>query len=58
MRPMMMTLAAAMLALLPEAVLAAPPAGTWTNPQKSVRVVFRKCGRAMCGKIVWASPKA
>ncbi|TPG52986.1 DUF2147 domain-containing protein [Sphingomonas glacialis] len=58
MRPTMMTIAAAALALLPSAALAAPPKGLWTNPQKSVRVVFQDCGRAMCGKIVWASPKA
>jgi uncharacterized protein (DUF2147 family) len=58
MRPTMMTLAATVLALLPATVLAAPPTGVWTNPQKSVRVAFQNCGRAMCGKIVWASPKA
>lgn len=57
MRPTKMMMAA-VLALLPAAALAAPPTGVWTNPQKSVRVVFQKCGQAMCGKIVWASPKA
>ncbi|MEG3089137.1 DUF2147 domain-containing protein [Sphingomonas sp. PB4P5] len=55
----MMAMAAAPLALLPAvAALAAPPKGVWTNPHKSVRVVFQRCGQAMCGKVVWASPKA
>ncbi|MEN2786845.1 DUF2147 domain-containing protein [Sphingomonas qilianensis] len=58
MKRTMMTIAAATLAMLPAAALAAPPKGVWTNPQKSVRVVFQRCGQAMCGKVVWASPKA
>lgn len=46
------------------ALLAAPaPAttilpGTWANPSKSVHVAFKRCGRAMCGTIVWANAKA
>ena len=50
--------AAVLLATVPVAANAAPPKGVWTNPKKSVRVAFRNCGRAMCGKVVWASPKA
>jgi uncharacterized protein (DUF2147 family) len=55
---MLTTIAAAALASLPAAAQAAPPKGVWTNPSKSVRVVFQRCGQAMCGKVVWASPKA
>jgi uncharacterized protein (DUF2147 family) len=49
---------AAVLAIAPAAAQAATPKGVWTNPKQSVRVVFQQCGRAMCGKVVWASPKA
>ena len=52
------TIAAALMAMVPMAANAAPPKGVWTNPKKSVRVAFQNCGRAMCGKVVWASPKA
>jgi uncharacterized protein (DUF2147 family) len=36
----------------------APPPGIWANPQRSVHVAFKRCGDAMCGKVVWASAKA
>lgn len=57
-----MLAAAAALAMISAAVPgvanAAPPPGVWTNPNKSVRVAFQRCGDAMCGKVIWASPKA
>jgi uncharacterized protein (DUF2147 family) len=55
----LMTMAAtALLAMAPAIANAAPPQGVWTNPQKTVRVVFQNCGSAMCGRVVWASPRA
>ncbi|WP_225883258.1 DUF2147 domain-containing protein [Sphingomonas aliaeris] len=54
--PMIAALAA--LAMIPAAANAAPPKGVWTNPKKNVRVTFQRCGDAMCGKVIWASPEA
>jgi len=34
------------------------PAGIWANPSGSVHVTFAPCGRAICGRVVWASDKA
>ncbi len=50
--------AAALAALLPVAANAAAPKGVWTNPRKSVRVAFRPCGDAICGKVIAATPQA
>ena len=54
----MTMLAAVVAATMPLAAQAAPPKGVWTNPARSVRVAFQRCGDAMCGKVVWANPKA
>jgi uncharacterized protein (DUF2147 family) len=32
--------------------------GTWANPAGSVIVRTARCGAAVCGRVVWASPKA
>ncbi len=53
-----MMAAATVLSMFPVVATAAVPKGVWTNPKRSVRVAFLNCGRAMCGKIVWASPQA
>jgi len=34
------------------------PTGVWRNPKNSVHVRIDSCGQAMCGTVVWASPKA
>ena len=50
--------AATVLAMFPVMANATVPQGVWTNPTRSVRVTFQNCGRAMCGKVVWASSQA
>jgi uncharacterized protein (DUF2147 family) len=55
-----------MIAFLLAAAAAASPApraadpviGTWMNRKGSVAVATRHCGRALCGRVVWASPEA
>jgi uncharacterized protein (DUF2147 family) len=32
--------------------------GTWSNPKGSVIVRTARCGPSVCGRVVWASPKA
>ncbi|TZG28785.1 DUF2147 domain-containing protein [Sphingomonas montanisoli] len=32
--------------------------GTWRNPQNSVHVRAERCGKHMCGTVVWANDKA
>lgn len=34
------------------------PTGVWRNPRNSVHVRIEPCGPAMCGTVVWASPRA
>jgi uncharacterized protein (DUF2147 family) len=46
------------MAALGSAAEAAPPPGIWANPSNSVHVAFKPCGPAMCGTVIWASPKA
>ncbi len=47
------------LALTAAPLHAAPRiAGTWQNPQHSVRVDMEPCGARLCGTIVWADAKA
>jgi uncharacterized protein (DUF2147 family) len=33
-------------------------AGVWRNPKNSVHVDIKACGAAICGYVVWATPKA
>lgn len=43
------------------AMAAAPQSGiygTWANPSNSVIVRTGRCGAALCGRVVWASPQA
>jgi uncharacterized protein (DUF2147 family) len=32
--------------------------GVWRNPENSVHVEIQTCGEAVCGYVVWASPRA
>jgi uncharacterized protein (DUF2147 family) len=32
--------------------------GLWRNGSNSVRIKAARCGAGMCGRVVWASPKA
>jgi uncharacterized protein (DUF2147 family) len=32
--------------------------GVWRNPKNSVHVDIEPCGKAACGEVVWATPKA
>ena len=32
--------------------------GIWRNGSNSVRIKAARCGAGMCGRVVWASPKA
>ena len=34
------------------------PFGIWRNAKNSVHIEIRRCGEALCGKVVWASDKA
>ena len=54
----LIAIAAMTVAALPSAALAKAPAGVWANPKNNVHVTFRDCGRAMCGRVVWASASA
>ncbi|MDB5720061.1 MAG: hypothetical protein JWP15_679 [Alphaproteobacteria bacterium] len=50
--------AAAMAAASPAARPADPVVGTWMNRKETVAVATRRCGRALCGRVVWAAPLA
>lgn len=51
-------LAAAVALLVPAVAGARVPSGVWQNPRATVRVQFRQCGPAMCGRVIWASDQA
>lgn len=36
----------------------APIYGVWLDHHKAVKVATQACGKALCGKIVWATPQA
>ena len=48
----------ALLALPASAAPAPKWQGVWRNPSNSVHIRTARCGRAMCGTVIWASPKA
>ena len=63
MRRLVEAVTAALIAGMATAAIANPPAvpvptGVWANPKETVKVRFRACGQAMCGRVVWASPQA
>jgi uncharacterized protein (DUF2147 family) len=45
------------LAAVPAAAQASVE-GRWTNPKRSVVIEVGRCGKAWCGTVVWATPKA
>ena len=49
---------AAVALILPGVAQARVPDGVWQNPHATVKVQFRQCGSAMCGRVVWASADA
>jgi uncharacterized protein (DUF2147 family) len=51
-------LAAAAAAAQPAPRTADPVIGTWMNRKGTVVVATRRCGRALCGRVVWASAEA
>ena len=56
-----LVLAAAALATLASPALAQSRGGwdgIWRNASNSVRIKAARCGQGMCGRVVWASPKA
>jgi uncharacterized protein (DUF2147 family) len=56
---MRLAMIAAVAALaIPGIAAARVPAGIWQNPKGTVRVQFRQCGAAMCGRVIWASADA
>ncbi len=57
MKRILLALATAAM-ILPTAASASTPAGVWANPSNSVHVTFVACGRAICGRVIWANEKA
>ena len=52
--PALGVLAAAMLAIgSPSQASAADPSGIWAKDDGSAKVEIKKCGRGICGKVVW-----
>ena len=58
MRTKWLAAAIGLAALIPGTAMARVPAGIWQNPHATVRVQFRQCGPAICGRVVWASAQA
>ncbi|WP_052134718.1 DUF2147 domain-containing protein [Sphingomonas sp. 37zxx] len=53
------TIAALILAATPAAAQTAPDwSGVWRNATNSVHIRAQRCGRAMCGTVIWANAKA
>ncbi|UUL81756.1 DUF2147 domain-containing protein [Sphingomonas qomolangmaensis] len=53
------TIAALLLAASPAAAQRAPDwSGVWRNAANSVHIRAQRCGRAMCGTVIWANAKA
>ncbi len=57
MKRILVSIAAAAVALVPTAASAQALEGKWTNPKRSVIVHVARCGDAYCGTVSWASPK-
>jgi len=57
MKRIVLSIAAAAVALVPAAASAQALEGKWTNPKRSVVVHVAPCGNAFCGTVSWASPK-
>lgn len=53
-----MTLILAILLAAGSTASADPALGTWSNPKGTVTVRTSRCGRAICGTVVSASPAA
>ena len=51
-------IAAAAAAASPAPRAADPVVGTWMNRKETVAVATRRCGRGICGRVVWAAPEA
>ncbi len=52
-------LAAAMLAMaMPAAAAKVTPTGVWQSPGGNTRLRIAPCGKQICGKVVWATPRA
>lgn len=57
MKRILLSIAAAAVALTPAAASAQALEGKWTNPKRSVIVHVARCGDAYCGTVSWASEK-
>jgi len=66
-RPWILAAAALLTAAAPAPPPAAPTSGngqsgswegTWRNTNNTVHLRTAKCGKAMCGTVIWAIPKA
>ena len=57
MKRLLLSLALLFVAAVPAAAQASVE-GRWTNPKRSVVIDVARCGRAWCGTVVWATPKA
>ena len=52
--PALLLLAAALLAITgPSEASAADPSGIWAKDDGSAKVEIKKCGRGLCGSVVW-----
>ena len=57
MKRLILSIAAAVVALSPTAASAQALEGKWTNPKRNVIVQVARCGDAYCGTVSWASAK-
>lgn len=57
MKKLILSIAAAVVALSPTAASAQALEGKWTNPKRNVIVHVARCGDAYCGTVSWASAK-
>lgn len=57
MRSMMVAALAGLLAV-PATAQNQTPTGVWQSPGGNTRMRIAPCGKQLCGKVVWASPRA